>query len=129
VKLNLSAAGPAIFTANGSGVGQGDVFTLQFQYAATTTPATRGQYVVIYSTGLGAVAIQPATGAIVSDASATTVQMPTVTIGGVQASTNFAGLAPGYVGGYQINALVPATITPGAAVTLSLSSGGTIAVQ
>jgi len=135
VKVNLSAVAPAIFTANGSGAGQGDVFTLQFQYAAAATPATRGQYVVIYSTGLGAVANQPATGATVSDASATTVQLPTVTIGGVQASTNFAGLAPGYVGVYQINALVPATITPGAAVSLSLSSGGissktvTIAVQ
>lgn len=135
VKVNLSAVAPAIFTANGSGAGQGDVFTLQFQYAAAATPATRGQYVVIYSTGLGAVANQPATGATVSDASATTVQMPTVTIGGVQASTNFAGLAPGYVGVYQINALVPATITPGAAASLSLSSGGmssktvTIAVQ
>lgn len=135
VKANLSAVAPAIFTANGSGVGQGDVFTLQFQYAEAATPATRGQYVVIYSTGLGTVANQPATGATVSDASATTVQMPTVTIGGVQASTNFVGLAPGYVGVYQINALVPATITPGAAVSLSLSSGGmssktvTIAVQ
>jgi uncharacterized protein (TIGR03437 family) len=135
VKVNLSAVAPAIFTANGSGVGQGDVFTLQFQYAEAATPATRGQYVVIYSTGLGAVANQPATGATVSDASATTIQMPTVTIGGVQASTNFVGLAPGYVGVYQINALVPATITPGAAVSLSLSSGGmssktvTIAVQ
>ncbi len=134
-KVNLSAVAPAIFTANGSGVGQGDVFTLQFQYAEAATPATRGQYVVIYSTGLGTVANQPATGATVSDASATTVQVPTVTIGGVQASTNFAGLAPGYVGVYQINALVPATITAGAAVSLSLSSGGmssktvTIAVQ
>ena len=90
---------------------------------------------MIYATGLGAVANQPATGAPVSDASATTVQMPTVTIGGVQTSTNFAGLAPGYVGVCQINALVPATIPPGAAVPLSLSSGGmssksvTIAVQ
>jgi uncharacterized protein (TIGR03437 family) len=135
VRVNLSAIAPAIFTANGSGAGQGDVFTVQFQYAAAATPATRGKYVVIYSTGLGAVANQPATGATVSDASATAVETPTVTIGGVQASTNFAGLAPGYVGVYQINALVPATITPGAAVGLSLSSGGmssktvTIAVQ
>jgi minor extracellular serine protease Vpr len=99
------------------------------------TPATRGQYVLIYGTGLGAVANQPATGAPVSDASAVTIQTPTVTIGGVQASTNFAGLAPGFVGVYQVNALVPATITPGAAVSLSLSAGGmssktvTIAVQ
>jgi uncharacterized protein (TIGR03437 family) len=100
-----------------------------------TTPATRGKYVMIYCTDLGAVADQPATGAAVSDASALTIQTPTVTIGGVQASTNFAGLAPGYVGVYQVNALVPTTVTPGASVSLSLSAGGvssktvTIAVQ
>jgi adhesin/invasin len=47
-----------------------------------------------------------------------------VTIGGVQASTNFAGLAPGYVGVYQVNALVPVTITPGPAVPLTLSIDG-----
>ncbi|HEY6343698.1 MAG TPA: SBBP repeat-containing protein [Bryobacteraceae bacterium] len=135
VNVNLSAVAPAIFTANGSGVGQGSVFTPQFQYAEAATSATRGQYVMIYATGLGAVANQPATGAAVFDASATTTQMPTVTIGGVQASVSFAGLAPGYVGVYQINALVPTTITPGSAVSLGLSSGGmssktvTIAVQ
>jgi uncharacterized protein (TIGR03437 family) len=135
VAVNLGAIAPAVFTANGSGSGQGDVFTLQGQLAVAATPATRGQYVLIYGTGLGAVANQPATGAPVSDASAVTIQTPTVTIGGVQASTNFAGLAPGFVGVYQVNALVPATITPGAAVSLSLSAGGmssktvTIAVQ
>jgi uncharacterized protein (TIGR03437 family) len=135
VTVNLGAIAPAVFTANGSGSGQGDVFTLQGQLAVAATPATRGQYVLIYCTGLGAVANQPATGGAVSDASAVTIQTPTVTIGGVQASTNFAGLAPGFVGVYQVNALIPATITPGAAVSLSLSAGGvssktvTIAVQ
>ncbi len=135
VTVNLAAIAPAVFTANGSGNGQADVFTLQGHLAVAATPATRGQYVLIYCTGLGAVANQPATGAAVSDASAVTIQTPTVTIGGVQASTNFAGLAPGFVGVYQVNALVPATITPGAAVSLRLSAGGvssntvTIAVQ
>ena len=133
--VNLSASAPAIFAANGSGRGQGDVITLKGQFAEAATPAARGQYVIVYCSGLGAVFHQPATGAAVFDASSTAVQTPTVMIGGVPATTNFVGLAPGYVGVYQVNALIPATITPGPAVSLSLSIGGvssqtvTIAVQ
>jgi uncharacterized protein (TIGR03437 family) len=133
--VNLHAVAPAIFAANGSGNGQGDAISLQGHLAAAATPVTRGQYVMIYCSGLGAVSNQPATGAAAVDASSTTIRTPSVTIGGVQASSNFAGLAPGYVGVYQVNALVPATITPGPAVPLSLSIDGvssntvTIAVQ
>jgi uncharacterized protein (TIGR03437 family) len=122
--VNLSAIAPAIFGANGSGNGQGDVITPQGQLAGAATPATRGQYVLIYCSGLGAVSSQPATGSAAFDASSTTFRTPSVTIGGVQASTNFAGLAPGYVGVYQVNALVPGTITPGPAVPLTLSIDG-----
>ena len=122
--LNLSAVAPAIFAANASGEGQGDVITLEGQFAVAATPATRGQYVMIYCLGLGPVSNQPATGAAVIDASSPAIQTPTVTIGEVHASPNFAGLAPGYPGVYQVNALVPVTITPGPAVSLSVSVDG-----
>jgi uncharacterized protein (TIGR03437 family) len=58
------------------------------------------------------------------DASSTTIRTPSVTLGEVQTSTNFVGLAPGYVGVYKVNALVPTTIAPGLSVTLSLSIDG-----
>jgi uncharacterized protein (TIGR03437 family) len=60
---------------------------------------------------------------------------PTVTIGGMQVPSSFAGLAPGFVGIYQVNALVPLSVTPGSALSLSVSLNGaesqtvTIAVQ
>src|ERR1022692_3787942 len=38
-----------------------------------------------------------------------TVTKPTVTIGGVPANVTFSGLAPGFVGLYQVNAQVPAS--------------------
>jgi len=47
----------------------------------------------------------------------------------------FSGMAPGYVGLWQINAEVPQDVTPGTAVPLVISAGGvtsntvTIAVQ
>jgi uncharacterized protein (TIGR03437 family) len=47
----------------------------------------------------------------------------TVTIGGKTAPVQFAGLAPGFVGLYQINAVVPAGVGTGA-VPLALSVSG-----
>jgi uncharacterized protein (TIGR03437 family) len=47
-----------------------------------------------------------------------------VTIGGVQANVTFYGLAPGFVGLYQVNAQVPAGLPAGDAVPLVLTIGG-----
>ena len=49
---------------------------------------------------------------------------PTVTIGGQTARVFFSGMAPGWVGLWQINAEVPPTVTPGSAVPLTLTAGG-----
>ena len=134
--VSLSAIAPSIFTTNQAGSGQGAVTTATGQIANTANPALRGQYVTIYCLGLGAVSNQPATGAAASVLPmSSTILTPTVTIGGVQASTNFSGLAPGFVGLYQVNALVPTTVSPGIAVPVSLNINGvssntvTIAVQ
>jgi len=60
---------------------------------------------------------------------------PTVTIGGLSATPTFSGLAPGFVGLYQINVAVPDGVTPGSAVSLTVTIGGvtsnsvTLAVQ
>jgi len=60
---------------------------------------------------------------------------PTVTIGGIQSQVLFSGLAPGSVGEYQVDAIVPATSSKGAAVPVVIAIGGatsntvTIAVQ
>lgn len=134
--VNLSAVAPGILTTNQAGSGQGAVTTATGQIADAANPAQRGQYVMIYCLGLGAVSNQPPTGYAASAIPlSSSILAPTVTIGGVQASTNFSGLAPGFVGLYQVNALVPTTVSPGAAVPLSLKLNGvssntvTIAVQ
>ena len=59
----------------------------------------------------------------------------TALIGGMSAPVSFAGLAPGFVALYQVNALVPANAPTGSAVSLTIGVGGvtsnsvTIAVQ
>ena len=49
--------------------------------------------------------------------------MPSVTIGGMNAPVQFAGLAPGFVGAYQLNVTVPAGVTSGSA-PLVVAAGG-----
>ena len=59
----------------------------------------------------------------------------TLTIGGVNAQVQFAGLAPFFTGLYQVNAVVPNGVQPGNAVPVVLNVAGqsstpvTMAVQ
>jgi uncharacterized protein (TIGR03437 family) len=101
-------------------------------------PAPKGEYIAIYATGLGEVTNPPATGAPASsdpNSLSYTTATPSVTIGGVNAPVVFSGLAPGFVGLYQVVAQVPAGAPVGNAVPMVLSIGGqnsntvTIAVQ
>ncbi len=61
--------------------------------------------------------------------------MPVVMIGNVPAQVTYSGLAPSFAGLYQVNALVPSGVLPGANVPVILSIGGvssnivTIALQ
>jgi adhesin/invasin len=64
-----------------------------------------------------------------------TVNPVTVTIGGQSAQVLFGGLAPGFAGLYQVNAIVPGGIAPANDVPLMLTVAGqssapvTIALQ
>lgn len=138
--VTVAPFAPAIFTMNAQGTGPGAILDSSFNLIDSNNPATAGSTtILIYCTGLGAVtANQPATGAPASlnpSQLAPTSTTPTVTIGGLAANVSFSGLAPGYVGLYQVNALVPAGVAAGSAVAVSISMGGvtsntvTIAVQ
>jgi adhesin/invasin len=90
------------------------------------TPASIGETVVIYCTGLGAVtpAVKEGSPAPSTPPLSTTVNQVTVTIGGQAAFVAFSGLTPGYAGLYQINAVVPSGIATGDAVPVVLSVAG-----
>jgi minor extracellular serine protease Vpr len=77
-------------------------------------PATGGQTVVFYVNGLGPVDHQPPTGQPTpASPAAQTLAQPTVTIGGQPAVVQFSGLAPGYVGLYQVTVVIPSGLSPG----------------
>jgi uncharacterized protein (TIGR03437 family) len=123
----LSPFAPGIFSMNGQGTGQGAILDASYRLVDASNPAVPGSTVLlIYCTGLGAVTNQPPTGSpALSDPLSWTTTNPTVTIGGVPSSNvSFYGLAPGAVGEYQVNALVPAAAATGTAVPVVISIGG-----
>ena len=133
----LASFAPGIFSIDATGTGQGAVLIASTaQLAAPGTAARRGGYVSIFCTGLGAVTNQPGTGDAAPGAPySLTRTTPTVKIGGVAAVLQYSGLAPGFVGLYQVNAQVPMSVSPGNAVPViisvenSTSNTVTIAVQ
>ena len=95
-------------------------------------------------TGLGAVTPAIADGAAPcalsgcksTDKQRTTIAKPTVLIGTVSAPVEFSGLAPQFVGVYQLNFKVPSGVPTGNTVPIQIQIGGassragvTIAVQ
>jgi|SRR5579871_2612427 len=95
------------------------------QLVTPTNPVHPGDAIVIYATGLGATTPQVDAG---MPAPATplpsAITVPSVTLGGVALNVLYAGLAPGEVGVYQINAIVPPKIPQGMNIPLEIDQGG-----
>ena len=141
--INLGNSSPGLFSLKQQGTGQGAILiggTLMFAAPvgalSTSRPARQGEFVTIFCTGLGPVTNQPGSGAAVPTVpQSLTTTLPTVTVGGMSASVSFSGLAPGFVGLYQVNIQVPQNAPVGDAVPVVLSIGGvtsntvTMAVQ
>lgn len=127
VTVPLANYAPAFFTY-GSNIA--DALDSNYALITTSNPAKRGSSIAFYCNGLGPVSNQPASG---NPASATllssTTSPVTVSFGGVTANASFAGLAPGFPGLYQINVTVPASVTPGSAVPVSITVGGATSPQ
>jgi uncharacterized protein (TIGR03437 family) len=74
----------------------------------------RGSVVQLYANGVGPVDNRPLSGEPASTQTLSNCRVaPEVTIGGRPAPILFCGLAPGFVGLYQINATVPADAPTG----------------
>ena len=86
----------------------------KYQLITASNPAKRGDTIIIYANGLGPVSNQPASGdPSPAQPLAMTSATPVVKIGGSSAQVVFSGLTPGFVGLYQINAVVPSDAPTG----------------
>jgi uncharacterized protein (TIGR03437 family) len=123
VTMTLAPVAPGIFTATSDGKGAGAITHVNGSAVTTQNPAQAGELVILYATGLGQITPAVATGALPAGASSTVAPV-TVTIGGINVSPDFAGLAGCCVGLNQINVRVPAGVSSGNAVPVVLTIGG-----
>jgi uncharacterized protein (TIGR03437 family) len=123
--MQAAAASPALFTADGSGLGQLAAINEDGTVNGQGNPVQRGHYISLYGTGEGFVAGAPPDGQPAPGAVPTNVN-PVVYIDGVLESSSslgqyfYSGLAPGLVGVWQINLQIPTSVPPGAAIPVVL---------
>jgi uncharacterized protein (TIGR03437 family) len=147
---NIVPAAPAQFSAEASGRGQAAAQNSDFTRNGdpATSPqakrARKGDFVILYGSGIGSQLINANNNQPISikdgeaapgNPLAATATLPTVTIGGKNATVYFSGLAPGFVSLWQLNAQVPNDAPSGASVEVVVNFGGrtanrlTIAVE
>jgi uncharacterized protein (TIGR03437 family) len=89
-----------------------------------SNPVHRTDILIIYATGLGRTTPEVPAGMRAPTDQLSVVQTPAVvTIGGVSVAVEFAGLAPGFVGLYQINVRVNGRVPLGLSMPLVISQG------
>jgi uncharacterized protein (TIGR03437 family) len=140
VGVNISPASPGIFTFDfgpgraaavnvkvsaDDGVTNGS-FAQPEGSIANAQPAPQGGYIVVFTNGLGPVNPAAQTGKNTLDGLRTATQTPVVTVGGREANVQFSGLAPEFVGLYQINLILPADVPTGNQVPIRINLGGAL---
>jgi uncharacterized protein (TIGR03437 family) len=126
--VSLAPFSPGVFASNGMAIAVNNSDgTLAWPTGAVpglaTHPAKPGDVLIVYATGLGAVADPPADGQNSLDKLRTTLVTPQILIGGVSAQVGFSGLSPQFVGVNQINVTVP-EVAAGNTVPFQIVLGG-----
>jgi len=133
ITVPVAATAPGIATVLQSGIGLGAIQHADGTPISVSSPALRGETVVIYATGLGQVTPSVADGAPAPGSPlAKTSSVLTVYVNGVCGSADgrtcdasnisYQGLTPTYAGLYQINVTIPVNASPGQAVPLALAT-------
>jgi uncharacterized protein (TIGR03437 family) len=124
--LPIAASAPGIFTIDATGTGPGAVVNQDGSVNSAGNPAARGSVISIYATGEGQTVPAGVTGSVTLSNPKAPVLPVTVAIGGIGATVQYAGSAPGEVAGVlQVNAVVPQGVGPSSAVPVTVSVGGT----
>jgi uncharacterized protein (TIGR03437 family) len=123
---------PGIFTLGGTYGNQGAILlagTSELAMAVTpgipSAPVHIGDYVSIFCTGLGLTDPPVSTNTVGPNPPASTKTPVGVIIGDSAEIASFAGLAPGFIGLYQVNVQIPQGVSPGNAIQVVLTQGST----
>jgi uncharacterized protein (TIGR03437 family) len=126
--FTIFSAAPSIFRSGTAGpdTGLATIYRADNNQLVTpTNPIHPSDTIVIYATGLGRT--QPSVDAGLpspADPLGAAIIVPQVFLGGVPLNIQYAGLVPGEVGVYQINATVPLKVPQGLSIPLIVTQGG-----
>ena len=126
--FTILPAAPSIFRSGTAGPDTGLATIVRAdnnQFITPTNPIHPNDSIIIYATGLGPT--QPAVDAGMpapADPLPAAIIVPTITLGGTALNVTYAGLVPGEVGVYQINATVPLKVPQGLNIPLVITQGG-----
>jgi uncharacterized protein (TIGR03437 family) len=124
-ELQLASADPALFTLDQSGTGPVAAINVSDgSVNSPTNPVLRGQFISLYGTGIGPVTNAPPDGQAPSGP-VPAATLPQVVLGTSTtflpgANVTYSGLAPGLVGVWQINVMIPADAPTGNGVAIKL---------
>jgi len=130
VVLPVTNAVPGIFTMNTSGTGAAVAVNQDGTFNSSTNPAARNSIVSFWATGQGQTSPPGVDGQQPQPPFPSPVLPVSVSIGGVAVPSGdvvFDGLV--YAGVMQINAVVPATVSPGNSVELLLQVGSSTSLK
>jgi len=120
----VAFSSPGIAALSQNGLGPGAVTHADGSLVSASSPASRGETIVIYLTGLGAVAPPVADGQGPAGLSQSS-SVEAVYFGPTPADSSaifFQGLTPGYAGLYQINVTIPSSVDTGMTVPLAIQT-------
>ncbi|MBI3665737.1 MAG: PQQ-binding-like beta-propeller repeat protein [Acidobacteria bacterium] len=136
VFLSVADTAPGLFTMDESGQGPGAILNEDGSLNSPSNPAARGSVVVLYGTGEGQTDPSRHEHELATHPLPKPLHPVSVLIDGQEAEVLYAGAAPGFTALIQVNARVPAGVTPGSAVPVVVKIGGassqggvTLAVQ
>ena len=130
VVVPLAATSPGIFSFPANGISNAAALHADYSLVSATSPATQGETISMYLTGLGTT--KPA----VTDGAAAPGKAPlavitgalAIYVGGVQVPANqiyYAGLAPTLAGLYQVNFTIPVVAAGNVGVAVQTNEGFT----
>jgi uncharacterized protein (TIGR03437 family) len=129
--VTVVESAPRLFTKTMDGKGEPVLLhNADWSLISAASPARPGEYLILFLTGLGAVSPTIPAGQAGGDndkygpLNQVLPGAVTITLGDKQAAILFAGLAPGWVGLYQINLQVPADMFRGTYPLLTRTKDG-----
>lgn len=105
--VRVLPSAPGLFAQDAANPPKGAILNQNSSLNTTSNPARRGEVIQIYGTGAGRLS-----GGAITDGAAvsgliSSVSVPQVFVGGVEARVQFSGMTPGLAGVWQVNVFVP----------------------